>query len=57
MGKCVQPACSTAAQQLKPSLTMLLPAEKSRLARACHRALKTPQMWATKIPWLARSPG
>ena len=23
----------------------------------CHWALKTPQMWATKIPWLARSPG
>src|SRR3954463_4998367 len=32
MGKCVQPARSTAVQQLRPSVTTLLPAAKSRLA-------------------------
>src|SRR3954465_70796 len=32
IGKCVQPACSTAVQQDRPSVTTLLPAAKSRLA-------------------------
>ena len=34
IGKCVQPAASTAAQQDRPSLTTLLPAARSRLASA-----------------------
>src|SRR6476619_8045350 len=34
MGKWLQPACSTAVQQDRPSVTTLLPAAKSRLARA-----------------------
>ena len=42
IGKWVQPACSTAVQQLKPSLTTLLPAAKSRLASTSISFLRKP---------------
>jgi hypothetical protein len=31
--------------------------DDAAVSRVCHWALKTPQMWATKIPWLVPSSG
>src|SRR3954453_14127246 len=45
IGKCVQPACSTAVQQDRPSVTTLLPAAKSRLASISISFLRKP--WTT----------
>ena len=42
IGKWMQPACSTAVQQLKPSVTTLLPAAKSRLASVSISFLRKP---------------
>ena len=42
IGKWVQPAPSTAVQQERPSLTMLLPAEKSRMASVSISRLRKP---------------
>src|SRR3954452_4949297 len=42
IGKCVQPACSTAVQQDRPSVTTLLPAAKSRLASVSISFLRKP---------------
>src|SRR3954447_16273999 len=42
IGKCVQPACSTAVQQDRPSVTTLLPAAKSRLASVAISFLRKP---------------
>src|SRR5918997_3296067 len=42
IGKCVQPAASTAGQHDRPSLTTLLPAAKSRLASFSTSFLRKP---------------
>src|SRR5687768_4005571 len=42
IGKCRQPAISTAGQQDRPSLTTLLPAAKSRLASFSASFLRKP---------------
>src|SRR5512134_3778826 len=42
IGKCWQPACSTAGQQDRPSLTTLLPAAKSRWASFSISFLRKP---------------
>src|SRR5689334_9036715 len=42
LGKCAQPAFSTAGQQDRPSLTTLLPAAKSRLASFSISRLRKP---------------
>src|SRR6478736_2803857 len=44
MGKWLQPACSTAVEQDRPSVTTLLPAAKSRLASFSISRLRKPLM-------------
>ena len=54
IGKWVQPACSAAVQQLKPSLTTLLPAANSRLASTSISLPPKPLTTARRRrPWLA----
>src|SRR3954453_14360189 len=55
IGKCRQPAFSTAGQQDRPSLTMLLPGAKSRLASFSTSRLRKPLTTLSRNRWGLRS--